>query len=138
MAKQSIPFFLSLLAALSLMVACQPAALDEIIDPNPQEPEVVPERTTIPYSLTIGTEATRVSWVTSTNSYQFKEGDKLDIPFDIFKQKPKIHIEVPSNMDEPCGVSLLYKRPENETEIYGRLLAMIIHNARQKYIDKLD
>ena len=71
-------------------------------------------------------------------SLYFKEGDKLDIPFDIFKQKPKIHIEVPSNMDEPCGVSLLYKRPENETEIYGRLLAMIIHNARQKYIDKLD
>lgn len=79
MAKQSIPFFLSLLAALSLIVACQPTALDEIIDPNPQEPEVVPERTTIPYSLALDTEATRVSWVTSTNSYQFKEGDKLQV-----------------------------------------------------------
>lgn len=70
-------------------------------------------------------------------SLYFKEGDKLDIPFDIFKQKPKIHIEVPSNMDEPCGVSLLYKRPENEEEVYGRLLTKILHNARQKYIDKL-
>lgn len=71
-------------------------------------------------------------------SLYFKEGDKLDIPFDIFKQKPKIHIEIPSNMDEPCEVSVLYKRPENETEIYGRLLATIIHNARQKFIKSLD
>jgi len=71
-------------------------------------------------------------------SLYFKDGDKLDIPFDIFKQKPKIHIEVPYNRDEPCEVSVLYKRPENETEIYGRLLIKIVHNARQKYIKSLD
>lgn len=71
-------------------------------------------------------------------SLYFKDGDRLDIPFEVFKQKPKIHIEVPYDSDEPCGVSLLYKRPENETEVYGRLLAMIISNARQKYIDTLD
>jgi hypothetical protein len=71
-------------------------------------------------------------------SLYFKEGDKLDIPFEVFKQKPEIHIEVPYDSDEPCGVSVSYKRQENETEVYGRLLAMIIHNARQKYIDKLD
>lgn len=71
-------------------------------------------------------------------SLYFKDGDRLDIPFEVFKQKPKIHIEVPYDSDEPCGVSLLYKRLENETEVYGRLLAMIISNARQKYIDTLD
>lgn len=69
----------------------------------------------------------------------FKDSDKLDIPYEVFKQKPKIHIEVlPFDSDEPCGVSVSYKRPENETEIYGRLLNKIVHNARQKYIDTLD
>ena len=68
----------------------------------------------------------------------FKDGERLDIPFEVFKQKPEIHIEVPYDSDEPCGVSVSYKRPENETEVYGRLLAKIIHNAHQKYIDKLD
>jgi hypothetical protein len=69
-------------------------------------------------------------------SLYFKDGDKLDIPFEVFKQKPKIHIEYDS--DEPCGVSFLYKRLENETEIYGRLFIKILANARQKYIDTLD
>ena len=68
----------------------------------------------------------------------FKDGDRLDIPFEVFKQKPEIHIDVPYDSDEPCGVSLSYKRPENDIEIYGRLLAKILANARQKYIDTLD
>lgn len=68
----------------------------------------------------------------------FKDGDRLDIPFEVFKQKPEIHIEVPYNRDEPCSVSLLYKRQETELEIYGRLLAKIMHNARQKFIKSLD
>lgn len=68
----------------------------------------------------------------------FKDGDKLDIPYEVFKQKPEIHIEVPYDSDEPCSVSVSYKRPENETEVYGRLLGKIVHNARQKYIDTLD
>ena len=70
-------------------------------------------------------------------SLYFKDGDKLDIPFDVFNQKPKIHIEVPYNRDESCGVSLFYKRPESELEIYGRLLIKIVHNAQQKYIKSL-
>jgi len=68
----------------------------------------------------------------------FKDGDRLDIPFEVFKQKPEIHIEVPYDSDEPCGVSFSYKRPENETEIYGRLFNKILHNARQKFIKSLD
>lgn len=68
----------------------------------------------------------------------FKDGDKLDIPFEVFKQKPEIHVEVPYNSDEPCGVSVSYKRPENETEVYGRLFNKILHNARQKFIKSLD
>lgn len=67
----------------------------------------------------------------------FKDGDKLDIPFEVFKQKPEIRIDVPYDSDESCGVSLLYRRLENEEEIYGRLLAEIIRNARQKYIKSL-
>lgn len=63
----------------------------------------------------------------------FKDGDRLDIPFEILKQKPEIHI-----VDEPCGVSVSYKRPENETEVYSRLLTKILHNARQKFIKRLD
>jgi hypothetical protein len=68
----------------------------------------------------------------------FKDGDRLDIPFEVFKQKPEIHIEVPYDSDEPCGVSVSYKRPENNTEVYGRLLGKIVHNARQKFIKSLD
>lgn len=68
----------------------------------------------------------------------FKDGDRLDIPFEIFKQKPEIHIDVPYNSDEPCGVSVSYKRPENETEVYNRLFNKILHNARQKFIKSLD
>ena len=68
----------------------------------------------------------------------FKDGDRLDIPFEVFKQKPEIHIEVPYDSDEPCGVSFSYKRAENETEVYERLFDKILHNAHQKYIDTLD
>ena len=64
----------------------------------------------------------------------FKDGDRLDIPFDIFNQKPEIHIDVPYD----SGVSLSYKRPENEQLIYGRLLNRIWNNACQKYIKSLD
>ena len=63
----------------------------------------------------------------------FFYGDRLDIPFEFLKQKPEIHI-----VDEPCGVSVSYKRPENETEVYSRLLAKILHNARQKFIRSLE
>jgi len=68
----------------------------------------------------------------------FKDGDKLDIPFEVFKQKPKIHIEVPYYSDEQCGVSVSYKRSENEREVYERLFYKILDNARQKYINTLD
>jgi len=68
----------------------------------------------------------------------FNDGDRLDIPFDVFKQKPEIHIDVPYNRDEPCGFSVSYKRLEDETEVCGRLFNKINHNACQKYIESLD
>ena len=71
-------------------------------------------------------------------SLYFEDGDKLDVPFEVFKQKPEIHIDVPYDSDEPCGVSVSYKRSENETEVYERLLPKIIHNAHQKFIKSLD
>lgn len=64
----------------------------------------------------------------------FKDGESLDIPFEVFKQKPIIHID---DSVEPYEVSVSYKTLENETQIYGRLLAKICRNARQKYINKL-
>ena len=68
----------------------------------------------------------------------FKDGERLDIPFEVIKQKPEIHIDVPYNSDEPCGVSVSYKRQENETEVYNRLFNKILYNARQKFIKSLD
>ena len=68
----------------------------------------------------------------------FKDGERLDIPFEVIKQKPEIHIDVPYNSDEPCGVSVSYKREENETEVYNRLFNKILYNARQKFIKSLD
>ena len=68
----------------------------------------------------------------------FEDGDKLDIPFEVFEQKPEIHVNVPYYRDESYSVSVSYKRLENETEIYGRLLIKILHNAQQKYINTLD
>ena len=68
----------------------------------------------------------------------FKDGERLDIPFEVIKQKPEIHIDVPYNSDEPCGVSVSYKRQENETEVYNRLFNKILYNACQKFIKSLD
>ena len=68
----------------------------------------------------------------------FKDGERLDIPFEVIKQKPEIHIDVPYNSDEPYGVSVSYKRQENETEVYNRLFNKILYNACQKFIKSLD
>lgn len=64
----------------------------------------------------------------------FKDGERLDIPFEVFKEKPIIHID---DSVKPYEVSVSYKTHENEIQIYGRLLAKILHNARQKYINTL-
>lgn len=66
-------------AALLLLTACHAPALEEITPPDTQEPEIVPERTTIPYSLKVGTESTRVAYDPNQNAYDFKEGDKLKV-----------------------------------------------------------
>ncbi len=68
----------------------------------------------------------------------FKDGERLDIPFEVLKQKPEIHIDVPRDSDEPCGVSVSYKRQENEIEVYDRLFNKIWHNVCQKFITSLD
>ena len=65
-----------------LAASCQAPALEEIQEPGGQETEVVPERTTIPYSLKVGTEGTRVSFVENqdgTSQYVYKDGDYLHI-----------------------------------------------------------
>ena len=65
-----------------LALSCHAPALEEIQEPGGQETEVVPERTTIPYSLKVGTEGTRVSFVENqdgTSRYEYKNGDHLHI-----------------------------------------------------------
>ena len=64
-------------AALLLLTACHAPALEEITPPDTQEPEIVPERTTIPYSLKVGTESTRVTY--EGNTYAFKKDDYLQV-----------------------------------------------------------
>ena len=68
----------SVCAAALVVFACHAPALEEEIRlPEKQESVVVPERTTIPFSLQVSTEATKVSY--AGGSYQFKEGDKLHV-----------------------------------------------------------
>ena len=65
-----------------LALSCHAPALEEIQEPGGQGTEVVPERTTIPYSLKVGTEGTRVSFVENqdgTSRYEYKNGDHLHI-----------------------------------------------------------
>lgn len=64
-------------AALLLLTACHAPALEEITPPDTQEPVIVPERTTIPYSLKVGTESTRVAY--EGNTYAFKKDDYLQV-----------------------------------------------------------
>lgn len=62
-----------------LVASCQAPALEEIQVPEEPETEVVPEWTTIPYSLSVSTEKTRVATNQNATEYQFKEGDKIRI-----------------------------------------------------------
>ena len=73
--KKSIYTILSVLAAAVLTVACQSLELD--ITPENEEAELVPERTTIPFSLKVDTEGTKVDY--SSGTYAIKTGDYLHV-----------------------------------------------------------
>lgn len=78
MSRQLIFRFIAACAVALMLAACHATALEEEIQlPGKQEPVVVPERTTIPFSLKVNTEATKVSY--ATGSYQFKTGDILRV-----------------------------------------------------------
>jgi hypothetical protein len=65
----------------------------------------------------------------------FNDGDKLNIPFELFKQKPEIRIDVEYNRDGPYGVLYIdYKAEETEHQIYQRLFGEIFIRATKKYI----
>ena len=78
MIKHLFHLTLSACAAVILAAACQSLTLEEEIT-NPSQPEepVVSERATIPYSITVHTETTRVSY--EEGQYAFKTGDKLHV-----------------------------------------------------------
>ena len=79
MKKRFIPLFFSAGVAALLVASCQAPALEEIQGSGGQETEVVPEWTTIPYSLKVNTEKTRVATDETASAYQFKTGDKIRI-----------------------------------------------------------
>lgn len=69
----------------------------------------------------------------------FKDGDKLDIPFEVFKKKPVMNMNVYTDEygSNYAEMVIKYDTYENEEQIYGRLLYRIMTNARQKYIKSL-
>lgn len=77
--KRFIPLFFSAGVAALLVASCQAPALEEIQGSGGQEAEVVPEWTTIPYSLKVSTKETRVATDKTASAYQFKTGDKIRI-----------------------------------------------------------
>lgn len=82
MTKRLFSLAISASVVAFLAASCQAPALEEIQEPGGQETEVVPERTTIPYSLKVGTEGTRVSFVENqdgTSQYVYKDRDYLHI-----------------------------------------------------------
>lgn len=70
----------------------------------------------------------------------FKDGDNLDIPFEVFKKKPIMNMNVYTDEygSNYAEMVIEYDTYENEEQIYGRLLCRILTNARQKYIDTLE
>lgn len=82
MTKRLFSLAISASVVAFLAASCHAPGLEEIQVPGGQETEVVPERTTIPYSLKVGTEGTRVSFVENqdgTSQYEYKAGDYLHI-----------------------------------------------------------
>ena len=78
MIKQFFHLTLSACAAVILAAACKATALeDEIVVPVEQEKPAVSEWATVPYSITVTTESTRVSY--AGDEYAFKAGDKLHV-----------------------------------------------------------
>lgn len=68
-------------------------------------------------------------------SMSFNDGDNLDIPFELFKQKPEISIDIEYNRDGPYGVLyIVYKAEETEKQIFYRLFNEIFARAKKKYI----
>lgn len=78
MIKHLFHLTLSACAAVILAAACQAVALeDEIVVPAEPEKPAVSQRATVPYTITVNTESTRVSY--EGGVYAFKSGDKLQV-----------------------------------------------------------
>ena len=79
MTKRLFSLVYSVVVVAFLAASCHAPALEEIQGLEGQETEVVPEWTTIPYSLKVSTEKTRVATDQGATAYQFKEGDKIRV-----------------------------------------------------------
>ena len=78
MIKHLFHLTLSACAAVILAAACQAVALEEeIVVPAEPEKPAVSQRATVPYTITVNTESTRVSY--EGGVYAFKSGDKLHV-----------------------------------------------------------
>lgn len=70
----------------------------------------------------------------------FKDGDKLDIPFEVFKKKPLINMNIYTHEytgSNYAEMVIEYDTYENERQICDRLFGRIMTNARKKYIKSL-
>lgn len=69
----------------------------------------------------------------------FRNGDKLDIPFEVFKKKPVMNMYVYTDDygSDYAEMVIEYDTYENEEHIYCRLLAKIVSESHQKYIKEL-
>lgn len=69
----------------------------------------------------------------------FRNGDKLDIPFEVFKKKPVMNMYVYTDDygSDYAEMVIEYDTYENEEQIYCRLLAKIVSESHQKYIKEL-
>ena len=79
MTKSLFPLVVSAGILAILAASCQAPALELIQEPAEPGTEVVPEWTTIPYSLSVSTGKTRVATDQDAKEYQFKSGDKIRV-----------------------------------------------------------
>ena len=111
MIKQLFTLMLAACAAVILVSSCQDPAPER--DPNPEE-----EIKQIPFSLTVSTEATKVSY--ASGKYEFKSGDKLRV---VGVDRTDVRGDLEQNGDKWSGV-LIYtgEKPAEGTPLTVTLI----------------
>ena len=116
MTKQLFSFIISVCAAAFLTAACQ--------SPSLEEPETVdvPRIVSVPYSLKVNTEATKVSY--EENFYQFKQGDILHV---VGVDRTDIYGDLQKGNGSVWSGELHYLSSEGDPENDTKLDVTLIH-----------